>query len=90
MPSWDQLIEDISDVQLNENIPNPLKYEALLMKKPYRSPDRLLVTNDSSKLIATNDGKLLTTTGELTERTLKEGIAKRLKSFGTNDIYDYI
>lgn len=27
MPSWDQLIEEIADVELDNNIPNPLKYE---------------------------------------------------------------
>ena len=90
MPSWDQLIKDVSDVTLDKNIPNPLKYEALLMKKPYRGRDRLLISNDGSKVIATNDGKPIVAKGELTERTLKEGIAKRLKSFGTNDIYDSI
>lgn len=89
MPSWDKLIEEISDVDLNENIPNPLKYEALLVKKPYRGPDRKIVASDGYG-IGTSDGRSVYVKGELTERVLKERIANRLESFGSNKIYDAI
>lgn len=89
MPSWDQLIKDISDVELDENIPNPLKYEALLMKKLYRGPHQRLIDRDGFTL-ADRDGKILYAAGELTEKTLKVKIADRLKSFGSNKTYDEI
>lgn len=89
MPSWDQLIKEISDVELDNSIPNPLKYEALLMKKPYREPSRRLLTHDREDLI-TKDGKGLFVSGELTEKALKERIAKRLKGFDSNKIYEEI
>jgi len=87
IPSWDELVKEISDVKLDKNIPNPLKYEALLMKKPYREPSQRSVTNDGKDII-TNDGKRLYASGQLTEKTLKDQIAKRLSSFEKNDVYD--
>ena len=89
MPSWDQLIEEISDVQLDNRIPNPLKYEALLMKKPYREPNQYLITSDGKRLI-TSDGKKLIVNGEQTEKVLKVRIAERLKTFSSNAIYKEI
>lgn len=89
MPSWDQLIKEISDVKLDKNIPNPLKYEALLMKKPYRGPSQGLVTSDGRRFM-TSDGQQLFIKGELTEKVLKDKIAERLRSFGTNKVYDAI
>lgn len=89
MPSWDQLIKEISDVVLDENIPNPLKYEAILMKKPYCGPSQRLVTSDGFGL-RTSDGKRIYVAGERTEKKLKDKIAKRLSSFDTNNIYDSI
>lgn len=89
MPSWDQLIEEISDVELNNNIPNPLKYEALLVKKPYRGSCQRLLTKDGKSLL-TSDGKRFYGKGELTEKKLKEKIAMRLESFGANSVYERI
>ena len=89
MPSWDVLIKELSDVDLDSNIPNPLKYEVLLMKKPYREPDQRLATRDGLPLV-TGEGKILFASGELTERVLKEKISRRLNSFGSNEIYDAI
>ena len=88
MPSWNQLIEEIADVELDKNIPNPLKYEALLMKKPYR--EYLRYTFADGRQLVTADGKIFCVGGDLTEKKLKENIAKRLKSFETNKIYDAI
>lgn len=89
MPSWDQLIKDISDADLDEHIPNPLKYEALLMKKPYRGPDMRVVTSDGH-MVYTSDGRKVYVQGELTEKILKENIANRLKLFGSNKVYETI
>ncbi len=36
MPSWDDLIKDISNEQVDNSIPNTLKYEAIILKEPYR------------------------------------------------------
>lgn len=89
MPSWDQLIKELSDVELDENIPNPLKYEAILMKKPYRGPAQRLITSNGFGLMTSNM-KRIYAAGELTEKILKKKIAKRLSSFETNSIYDSI
>ena len=89
MPSWDQLIEEIADVKLDDRIPNPLKYEALLLDKPYRGPYQRLETKDGESLM-TAEGKRLYVEGERTEKELKEKIATRLKSFGTNRVYGVI
>ena len=51
MPSWDELIKDLFKVELDARIPNPLKYEALLMKKPYREPDQPLITRDGKQFV---------------------------------------
>lgn len=89
MPSWDQLIKGTFDVELDNNIPNPLKYEALLMKRPFRGPDQRFFLNGGFAL-TDNDGKQLFAAGELTEKILKDRIAKRLKTFGANNTYNII
>ena len=71
MPSWDQLIKELSDVELDENIPNPLKYEAILMKKPYRGPAQRLITSNGFGLMTSNM-KRIYAAGELTEKILKK------------------
>ena len=88
MPSWNQLIEEIADVELNNNIPNPLKYEALLTKKPYR--EYLQYTFADGRQLVTADGKKFYVAGEITEKKLKEKIAKRLGFFGANSVYEMI
>lgn len=89
MPSWDQLIREISDGELEDKIPNPLKYEALLMKQPYKGPHQRLITSDGLSLVD-RDGNAIYADGELTEKVLKERIAKRLKQFSSNSIYDQV
>lgn len=89
MPSWDDLIKDLFKVEMDAKIPNPLKYEALLMKKPYRDADRLLITRDGKQLM-TRDGKRISVLGELTEDAIKDTIANSLKMFESNEIYKAI
>ena len=59
------------------------------MKKPYRGPSQRLVTKDGKSLM-TSDGKKLYVAGELTEKRLKDKIAKRLELFGANSVYERI
>ncbi len=89
MPSWDDLIKDISNEQVDNSIPNTLKYEAIILKEPYRQPDLQLVSNDGYQLID-KDGNLLYISGQLTEKVLKERIAGRLKTFPSNKVYERI
>ena len=89
MPSWDDLIKNLFKVELDKNIPNPLKYEALLMKKPYREADHPLITSDGKPFL-THDGKGVSVYGELTEDAIKNEIAKSLKAFDSNEIYKAI
>ena len=56
MPSWDQLIKELFDVELDKNIPNPLKYEALLVKKPYKKQD--LVINNGRRIVSHGKGRI--------------------------------
>lgn len=85
-PSWDDLLNDIAKDTLDKNIPNTLKYEAVILKQPYREAPVRLLTSDGKKLI-TSDGKLLFASGEVIESKLKKDIAERVSVFEPNDIY---
>ena len=89
MPSWDKLIEDLFKVELEGTAPNPLNYEALLMKKHYRQQPQALLGCDGQPILI-NDGNSLNVLGDLTEKVLQKRIAKKLSGFHTNQIYDSI
>ena len=85
-PSWDDLLKDIAKESLDNNIPNTLKYEAVILKLPYREGPMRLLTSDG-KVLITSDGKVLLASGEVIESKLKKDIAERVSVFEPNDIY---
>ena len=85
-PSWDDLLRDIAKESLDNNIPNTLKYEAVILKQPYREGPMRLFTSDG-KVLITSDGKVLLASGEVIESKLKKDIAERVSVFEPNDIY---
>ena len=85
-PSWDDLLKDIAKESLDKNIPNTLKYEAVILKQPYRESPVRLLTSDG-KMLITSDGKVLFASGEVIESKLKKDIAERVSVFEPNDIY---
>ncbi len=87
-PSWDDLIKDIAKDAIDHNIPNTLKYEAIILKEPYREVALLAVSDGS--LMVTSGGSSIGVQGDVVEEKLKKDIAERLKSFESNLIYDKI
>lgn len=85
-PSWDDLLKDIAKESLDKNIPNTLRYEAVILKQPYREAPVRLHTSDG-KMLITSDGKVLFASGEVIESKLKKDIAERVSVFEPNDIY---
>lgn len=86
-PSWDGLLTGIGGTHLSETIPNTLKYEAIVMNKPYKEPDGYLVTSNHTRIL-TASGNALVVRGERTELMVKHRIAKDLSKLESNDIYD--
>lgn len=90
MPSWDGLISGLFGTNLGSQIPNPLKYEALLMNKRYRKPSHPLYDCDGQPILTIDESKLYVL-GEYTEKALLDKIVNRLSSLTTtNRIYDAI
>lgn len=90
MPSWDGLISGLFGTNLDSQIPNPLKYEALLMNKRYRKPSLPLYNSDGQPIL-TIDGLEVYVLGEYTEKALLDKIVNRLLFYSTtNRIYDAI
>lgn len=90
MPSWNGLLSDLFKVDLDNEIPNPLKYEALLMNEPYREPSHPLYDCDGQPILTIDESKLYVL-GEYTEKALLDKIVNRLSSLSTtNRIYDAI
>lgn len=78
-PSWKDLINEISKITIEGNIPNPIKYEAILLND-YKNSN----WEDSNTINETadiNDAK------KEQESDLKKKIAKRLEEFESNEIY---
>lgn len=88
-PSWDDLLKDISSVDYDMNIPNTFKYEIIIASQPYKEKGKLLATKDG-RLIRTSDGFHIRTKDEVIEERLKNDIAKRVQTFGTNKLYEAI
>ena len=81
-PSWEKLLEEIAMEPLEKDIPNTLKYEAMIARKPYR--DRVVYTYNG--VVITYNEKVITYS-EVVESKLKKDIASRVKSFSSNDFY---
>ena len=88
-PSWDDLLKDIAKERLDTSIPNTLKYEAVILKQPYREKPLRLQSIDGDYLF-TKEGKRLFTSGEVIELLLKKDIAERVKLFEPNEVYDLV
>ena len=88
-PSWENLLDAIAKENLEEDIPNTLRYEAIIVKQPYKeAPVRILASD--GKTLFTSDGKALYASGELIENKLKKDIAKRVSSFDGNNVYNMV
>ena len=87
-PSWDKLIYDISSKDLNPGIPNTLKYEAIMLGKPYKS-DTYLAAEDGS-FITSETGELILMSSDMTETLLKQKVASRVKDFQSNPAYSFL
>ena len=86
-PSWDDLLEEIAKGKIEKNIPNTLRYEAIIMKQPYRKePDRLF-TSDSPALFDA-EVEALFASGEVMESKLKKDIAQKVRVFESNSAYE--
>ena len=81
--SWDDMIKSISKNELDKNIPNPLKYEAILMEQPYQDAS----SNDSYQMVE-RDNTTYYVRNDLSEMQLKRKIATELQSFPSNEVYD--
>lgn len=88
-PSWDDLMKDIAKEDIDKNIPNTLRYEAVIVSEPYRAEATKIVTSDG-KSILTSDGHVLYASGEVVEAKLKKDIAERISAFQPNFAYDTI
>ena len=84
--SWNDLLKDIARESLDDNIPNTLKYEAVILKQPYRKAPEPLITSDR-KLFLTSGREEFLVLGEVVESRLKHDIAERVSSYEPNDIY---
>lgn len=88
-PTWGDLLTSIAKEKLEETIPNTLRYEAIIVKKPYRDEPNQLITADGKALVDV-DGKALYAAGERVEDRLKKDIAERVSSFVPNVAYEII
>lgn len=82
-PSWEKLLEEISNEPLKKDIPNTLKYEAIIARAPYK--ERVAYTFNGK--VYTFNGKVYTYYGEVVESQLKKDIASRVKEFPANEFY---
>lgn len=89
IPSWDDLLKEIAKESLDSHIPNTLKYEAIILKQPYRDSPVRLLTKDGM-LFLTSDEKVLLASDEVIEFKLKKDIAERVSEFEPNDIYSMV
>lgn len=80
MPSWNDLIESISKIEIEGNIPNPIKYEAILLHD-YKNSNWGMSNTNISK-----ESSIIESTKKMQEWQLKEVIAKELGLFVSNDI----
>ncbi len=86
-PSWEDLLEEIAKGKIEKNIPNTLRYEAVISKQPYKDePDRLLTSD--GKAIIDADGNAVYASGEVVESKLKKDIAQRVCVFEPNNAYE--
>lgn len=83
--SWDELLKVIAKERLDNNIPNTLKYEAVVLKEPYREAVKFITAD--GRQFRTADGKLLFVSGEIVENRLKQDIAERVSEYEPNEIY---
>lgn len=88
-PSWDDLLKDIAKEDIDKNIPNTLRYEAVIVTEPYRAEATKLKSSDGNSII-TSDGHVLYASGEVIEAKLKKDIAERISGFQPNFAYDTI
>lgn len=88
-PSWEDLLTSIAKENLEKDIPNTLRYEAIIVKQPYREEPARLITADG-KVLLDADGKVLYAAGEKVEDRLKKDIAERVCDFAPNVAYDIV
>ena len=86
-PSWKDLLASIAKENLEDNIPNTLQYEAIIVKQPYRGKPEKLYTSDGKALFFAN-GEAVYVAGEIVENRLKRDIADRVSGFELNTAYE--
>ena len=86
-PSWEDLLASIAKENLENDIPNTLRYEAIIVKQPYRGEPEKLYTSDGLALYDA-DGFALYAAGEIVENRLKRDIADRVSGFEPNTAYE--
>ena len=63
-PSWEELLEEIAKGKIDKNIPNTLRYEAVILKQPYREEPNRVFTSDGYAL-KDADRKAIYASGEV-------------------------
>ena len=86
-PSWEELLEEIAKGKIEKNIPNTLRYEAVILKQPYREKPNRVFSSDGYAL-RDADGNAIYASGEVVESKLKKDIAQRVGLFDANTAYD--
>ncbi len=88
-PSWDNLLDEIAKSKIEKDIPNTLRYEAIISKQPYcESPSFL--SPSGKKTSSDANGRSLHNSRETLEHTLKMDIAQRVSVFDTNNAYELL
>lgn len=82
-PSWDKLLDDISNIKIHEKMPNPLKYEAILLKQ-YKNSN--WESNNASNNMLENTNSSKNNAKKKRETDLKYSITEKIQYFKSNDI----
>ena len=83
MPSWKELLDDISNIEIHEDVPNPLKYEAILLKQ-YKNSN--WESDNASTIFIKDANDSNNNTKKKKETDLKNSISEKIQSFKSNDI----
>lgn len=83
--SWESLVHVIDDKNDRCKVPNTLQYEGKVLSEPFLT-NAILETSDG-KTLKTSDNKILTVS-EQSEVLIKQAIAKEMKEYRSNDLFD--
>jgi len=83
MLSWDELINSISDAKIINDVPNTLKYEAVLLEK-------FMSENWETNKNMPKKSEDIKKDSKETESDLKKKLGEYMKTFGSNPVYGII